>query len=81
MGNQGMTNWKFTTFFAITVMLVAGLVHQYRSSHCNGHGDGRAVLTVDADGGTLQCMTILSLLPVLSRDITVHLYSFACDAG
>ena len=25
MGNQGMTNWKFTMFFAISLMLIAGL--------------------------------------------------------
>ena len=25
MGNQGMTNWKFSAFFAIALMLVAGL--------------------------------------------------------
>ena len=25
MGNQGMTNWKFSAFFAIALMLIAGL--------------------------------------------------------
>ena len=25
MGNQGTTNWKLTTFFAISLMLIAGL--------------------------------------------------------
>ena len=25
MGNQGMTNWKLTALFAISLMLIAGL--------------------------------------------------------
>ena len=25
MGNQGMTNWKFSAFFAIALILVAGM--------------------------------------------------------
>ena len=25
MGNQGMTNWKFSVFFAIALILVAGM--------------------------------------------------------
>ena len=30
MGNQGMTNWKFSAFFAIALILVAGSVHERR---------------------------------------------------
>ena len=41
MGNQGMTNWKFSAFFAIALMLIAGSVHQHRyriRRRRNGHG-------------------------------------------
>ena len=43
MGNQGMTNWKFSAFFAIALILVAGHVHQccYRSGwRRSGYGTG-----------------------------------------
>ena len=37
MGNQGMTNWKFSAFFAITLMLVAGL---FSTTAMAADGDG-----------------------------------------
>ena len=40
MGNQGMTNWKFSAFLAIALMLVAGTF----STAIAGNGDG--VVTV-----------------------------------
>ena len=37
MGNQGMTNWKFSAFFAIALMLMAGL---FTGTAMAGDGDG-----------------------------------------
>ena len=37
MGNQGTTNWKLTTFFAISLMLIAGL---FSNAAIAGNGDG-----------------------------------------
>ena len=42
MGNQGMTNWKFSMFFVIALTLVAGLFAD--TAHA-GNGDGTMVLT------------------------------------
>ena len=38
MGNQGMTNWKFSVFFVIALTLVAGLL---QTPQFAGNGDGR----------------------------------------
>ena len=39
MGIQGMTNWKFSAFLAITLMLVAGLFSSTAMAAANdGHG-------------------------------------------
>ena len=43
MGNQGMTNWKFTAFLAIALMLVAGL---FTNAAIAGNGDGAVGLVV-----------------------------------
>ena len=40
MGNQGMTNWKFSTFLAIALMLVAGL---FSTTAMAADGDGADV--------------------------------------
>ena len=37
MGNQGTTNWKFTAFLAMSLMLVAGL---FSNAAIAGNGDG-----------------------------------------
>ena len=37
MGNQGMTNWKFSAFFAIALMLIAGL---FSTTAMAADGDG-----------------------------------------
>ena len=38
MGNQGMTNWKFSAFFAIALILVAGM---FASTAIAADGDGQ----------------------------------------
>ena len=38
MGNRGMTNWKFSAFFAITLMLIAGV---FSTTAMAADGDGR----------------------------------------
>ena len=45
MGNQGMTNWKFSAFFAIVLMLVAGAF----SAAIAADGDGKIVVTAPTD--------------------------------
>ena len=47
MGNQGMTNWKFSAFFAIALMLIAGL---FSTTAMAANGDG--VLTVATPSGS-----------------------------
>ena len=37
MGNQGTKNWKLTAFFAISLMLIAGL---FSNAAIAGNGDG-----------------------------------------
>ena len=43
MGNQGMTNWKFTAFLTIALMLVAGL---FSSTAMAAANDGHGTMTV-----------------------------------
>ena len=40
MGNQGMTNWKFSAFFAIALILVAGMFASTAMA-TDGSGNGR----------------------------------------
>ena len=44
MGNQGMTNWKFSAFLAIALMLIAGL---FTNAAIADDGDGRGHCTVE----------------------------------
>ena len=48
MGNQGMTNWKFSMFFVIALTLVAGL---FADTALAGNGDGTMIrsLTIPTD--------------------------------
>ena len=41
MGNQGTTNWKLTAFFAISLMLIAGL---FSNAAIAGNGDGTIIV-------------------------------------
>ena len=43
MGNQGMTNWKFSMFFVIALTLVAGL---FADTAIAGSGDGRMTVAI-----------------------------------
>ena len=43
MGNQGMTNWKFSAFFAIALILFAGL---FSSTAMAAANDGHGTITV-----------------------------------
>ncbi len=61
MGNQGTTNWKFSAFFAIVLMLVAGAF----STAIAGNGDGQISVTAPAEadqpmtaGATAQTVTL-----------------------
>ena len=46
MGNQGTTNWKLTAFFAISLMLIAGL---FSNAAIAGNGDGEITVGWAAD--------------------------------
>ena len=48
MGNQGMTNWKFTAFLTITLMLVAGM---FSNAAMASDGQGTMVITTITPGG------------------------------
>ena len=53
MGNQGMTNWKFSAFLAIALMLVAGLLTSTAMA-TDGHGTIMVEeLAVVADGNAI----------------------------
>ena len=43
MGNQGMTNWKLTTLFAVSLILIAGL---FSNAAIAAEGDGDGTITV-----------------------------------
>ena len=45
MGNQGMTNWKFSAFFAIALMLIVGLFGNAAIA-ANNVNDGAGRVTV-----------------------------------
>ena len=51
MGNQGMTNWKFSAFFAIVLMLVAGL---FSTTAMAADGDGRIRSTTPLNAVTTR---------------------------
>ena len=65
MGNQGMTNWKFSAFFAIALMLVAGL---FSTTAMAADGDGSIVITTPGAGqeagqaGNLEAGSVLTQL-------------------
>ena len=48
MGNQGMTNWKFTAFLTIALMLVAGM---FSNAAMASDGQGTMVITTITPGG------------------------------
>ena len=48
MGNQGMTNWKFSAFLTIALMLVAGL---FSSTAMAAANDGHGTITVAVTAG------------------------------
>ena len=52
MGNQGMTNWKLTALFAISLMLIAGL---FSNAAIARDGSGTASVTWSESGGTGDC--------------------------
>ena len=58
MGNQGTTNWKLTTLFAVSLMLIAGLF----SNAAIADGEGTITVEWAAGGGTALSSTFL--LPV-----------------
>ena len=66
MGNQGMTNWKFSAFLAIALMLVAGL---FSTTAMAADGDGQMTVTAAAvvptgastDINNLQAGSIVTL--------------------
>ena len=68
MGNQGMTNWKFTAFLTIALMLVAGM---FSSTAMAGDGDGTITVTAPTvtlrSGATAQTLTFTYNIPA---DIT-----------
>ena len=45
MGNQGMTNWKFSAFLAIALILVAGM---FTNAAIAADGDGVVTVSVAA---------------------------------
>ena len=52
MGNQGMTNWKLSAFFVISLMLIAGLFSNAAMA-ADGDGDITAAGSPDGDSFTL----------------------------
>ena len=72
MGNQGMTNWKFSAFFAIALMLIAGL---FSTTAMAADGDGAMAVTVttpsDTNINNLEAGSIVTLR--FSYDIPANL--------
>ena len=60
MGNQGMTNWKFTAFFAIALMLAAGL---FSSTAMAADNDGLGATTVELGSVTEQEFSVYNTDP------------------
>ena len=58
MGNQGTKDWKLTAFFAISLMLIAGL---FSDAALAGDGDGSVTVRWDGDGA----IVVTSLLTLL----------------
>ena len=84
MGNQGMTNWKFIAFFAISLMLTAGL---FTNAAIAANGDGKVSVrwvegnpqTDDTvDPGTISETTNDSPLPAGS---TINSLEFTFDSN
>ena len=63
MGNQGTTNWKLTAFFAISLMLIAGL---FSNAAIAGNGDG--TITVGWTGEVTDDVGRIDDIPTDSRD-------------
>ena len=56
MGNQGMTNWKFSMFFVIALTLVVGL---FADTALAGNGDGEIDLEVGSTDTTTDDFAIV----------------------
>ena len=73
MGNQGMTNWKFSVFLVIALTLVAGL---FADTALAGNGDGEIDLTL----GTLPdgCPASSSSSSTANWRLPLHPRSHRC---
>ena len=67
MGNQGMTNWKFSAFFAISLMLIAGLF-----SNAAIAADGDGTIMVNWRPGTSGNYARENPLPAADADSSVQ---------
>ena len=78
MGNQGMTNWKFSAFLAIALMLVAGLFTSTAMAAAND-GHGTIIVTASDDEGG-ETVTFYQAGDD-SADPPVRAILFAAEAG
>ena len=60
MGNQGMTNWKFSAFFVISLMLITGL---FSNAAIAASGDGTATLTTGTPSAGAENTDGTSFIP------------------
>ena len=78
MGNQGMTNWKFSAFLAIALILVAGM---FTNTAIAADGDGvlrnDGSLTPDATlvttgPGAVRCTRLPAKRTVQSKSVVIY---------
>ena len=62
MGNQGTKDWKLTAFFAISLMLIAGL---FSDAALAGDGDGSVTVGWDVGGVMIVLSPTLPLFLLL----------------
>ena len=77
MGIQGMTNWKFTAFLTIALMLVAGLFSTAMAAANDGHGE----MTVAVTGGTNFQDAVAPLPQILLAAETGYTVTFTYEAN
>ncbi len=77
MGIQGMTNWKFTAFLTIALMLVAGM---FSSTAMAAANDGHGTMTVAVTGGPNFQDAADSLPQILFANQTGYTVTFTYTA-
>ena len=73
MGNQGMKNWKLIALFAVSLMLIAGLL-SYTAIARDGSGTASVTWTGHHQQLVLVLVLMASISAALTRFMSIYFY-------